>query len=110
MPTLNAALPVRQLQPAEITIARGNYQLGVRGSMLSFLAVLGLGLASLGIYGVIARTMAQRKSEFGIRLALGAQVGDIVRLVLASGAKLALAGSALGLTGAYAISRTIAAF
>ena len=77
--------------------------------MLSVLAVLGLGLASLGIYGVIARTMAQRTGEFGIRLALGAQAGDITRLVLASGAKLALIGSALGLLGAFGISRLIAA-
>jgi len=72
--------------------------------------VLGLGLASLGIYGVIARTMAQRTGEFGIRLALGAQVGDITRLVLTSGAKLALIGSALGLLGAFGISRLIGAF
>ncbi len=110
MTAFNADLPVRQLQPAETTIARANYQLGVLGSMLSFLAVLGLGLASLGIYGVITRTMAQRTGEFGIRLALGAQVGDITRLVLTSGATLALIGSAVGLLGAFGISRLIAAF
>ena len=45
-------------------ITKANYQTGVLGSMLSFLAVLGLGLASLGIYGVIARTMAERTGEF----------------------------------------------
>jgi len=109
MTALNADLPVRQLQPAEITIAGVNYQSGVLASMLSFLAVLGLGLASLGIYGVITRTMAQRTAEFGIRLALGAQVGDIIRLVLTTGAKLALIGSAVGLLGAFGISRLIAA-
>jgi len=48
MAALNADLPLRQLQPAEATISRGNYQQGVLGSMLSFLAILGLGLASLG--------------------------------------------------------------
>ncbi|MBI3449854.1 MAG: ABC transporter permease [Acidobacteria bacterium] len=106
---LDADLPVRQLQPAETTIERANYQDGVLGSMLSFLALLGLGLASLGIYGVIARTMAQRTSEFGIRLALGAQVEDIIRLVLGAGVKLALVGSALGLLGAVGICRVFAA-
>jgi predicted permease len=109
MATLDADLPVRQLQPAATTIARANYQQGVLASMLSFLAALGLGLASLGIYGVIARTVAQRTGEFGIRLALGAQVGDIIRLVLSSGAKLALVGSAFGLLGAFGIARLLAA-
>jgi len=110
MAALNPDLPVRKLQPAETTIAEANIGWSMIASMLSFLAVLGLGLASLGIYGVIARTMAQRTGEFGIRLALGAQVGDITRLVLTSGAKLALIGSALGLLGAFGISRLIGAF
>ena len=110
MAALNPDLPVRKLQPAETTIAEANIGWSMIASMLSFLAVLGLGLASLGVYGVIARTMAQRTGEFGIRLALGAQVGDITRLVLTSGAKLALIGSALGLLGAFGISRLIGAF
>jgi predicted permease len=76
---LDADLPVRQLQPAATTIAQVNYQDGVLGSVLSALAALGLGLATLGVYGVIARTVAQRTGEFGIRLALGAQAGDIRR-------------------------------
>jgi putative ABC transport system permease protein len=106
---LDPDLPVRELQSAEATIARANYQWQILGSMLSFLAVLGLGLASLGMYGVVARTTARRTGEFGIRIALGALGRDIIHLVLASGAKLALAGSALGLLGAFGISRLIAA-
>ena len=62
-------------------------------TILSLLAVLGLGLACLGVYGVFARTVAQRTGEFGIRLALGARARDITRLVLTSGAKLALIGN-----------------
>jgi ABC-type antimicrobial peptide transport system permease subunit len=106
---LDPDLPVRRLQPAETTVAKATNELDIVGDMLSFLAVLGLGLASLGIYGVIARTTAQRTGEFGIRLALGAHARDIIRLVLASGAKLALIGSAIGLSGAFGISRGIAA-
>ena len=109
MATLDPDLPVRKLEPAAAAIARVNYQDGVLASVLSGLAVLGLGLASLGVYGVIARTVAQRTGEFGIRMALGAQARDITRLVLTSGAKLALVGSALGLLGALGISRLIAA-
>ena len=109
MADLDPDLPVRELQSAETTIARANYQWQILGSMLSFLAVLGLGLASLGMYGVVARTTALRTGEFGIRIALGALGRDIIRLVLASGAKLALAGAAIGLLGAFGISRLIAA-
>ena len=109
MMALDADLPVRRLQTAEESIARANKTWRVLGTVLSSLAVLGLGLAALGIYGVISRTMAQRTGEFGIRLALGAQVGDIIRLVLTSGAKLALIGSAIGLVGAFGLARLLAA-
>ncbi len=109
MAALDPDLPVRNLQTAEATIAEAIHQWGMLGSMLSFLAVLGLGLAALGIYGVITRTTAQRTGEFGIRLALGAQARDITRLVLTSGVKLALVGSAIGLLGAFGISRLFAA-
>ena len=110
MAALAPDLAVGDLQPAQIGIAKANYQWQVLGTMLSFLAALGLGLAALGMYGVIARTVAQRTGEFGIRIALGAQVRDIIELVLHSGAKLALIGSGIGLLGAFAISRVIAAF
>jgi predicted permease len=101
-------LPIRKLQTATARIAQVNYQDTVLASILAALAVLGLGLASLGVYGVIARTVAQRTAEFGIRLALGAQARDITRMVLASGAKLALLGAGLGLVGAVLISRVLA--
>src|SRR5207245_9251872 len=110
MMSLDQDLPVRKLQPAETTIARTNYQEGVLATLMSALAMLGLGLASLGVYGVVARTVAQRTGEFGIRLALGAQSRHIIRLVLASGAKLALIGSAIGLLGSFGISRLFTAF
>lgn len=109
MTQLDPDLPVRKLQPADITITRANYQLGVLRDMLTAFAVLGLGLASLGIYGVIARTMAQRASEFAIRLALGASISHLTRIVLTSGVKLALLGSAFGLVGAIGIARLLAA-
>jgi len=105
---LDPDLPVRTLQPADATIERANYGLAVLRDILAAFAVLGLGLASLGLYGVIARTMAQREGEFAIRLALGASIENITRLVLASGVKLALFGSGIGLLGAFGISRLLA--
>jgi putative ABC transport system permease protein len=109
MARLDADLPVRQLQPADTTIYRTNYQLRVLRDILFFFASLGLGLASLGVYGVIARTTAQRANEFAIRLALGACVRDITQLVLKSGVRLAVIGSAIGLFGAIGVSRLLTA-
>ena len=105
---LDPDLPIRRLQPLDQSIARTLYQLGVLRDMLGAFGVLGLALASLGIYGVVARTMAQRTGEFAIRLAIGASVSDITRLVLDSGVRLALTGSALGLLGAFGVSHVLA--
>ncbi|AOS44518.1 Macrolide export ATP-binding/permease protein MacB [Lacunisphaera limnophila] len=105
---LDPDLPLRKLQTADARINRANYQLGVLRDMLTGFALLGLGLACLGVYGVIARTMAQRTGEFAIRLALGASVRDITRIVLGNGIKLALLGSAVGLLGAFGVARLIA--
>jgi predicted permease len=109
MTKLDPDLPVRKLRTADANILRTNYQTAVLRDMLTYFAILGLGLACLGIYGVIARLMAQRTGEFAIRLALGASVKDITRLVLASGVTQALLGSGIGLVGAYGISRLLAA-
>jgi len=109
MTELDPDLPVRRLKSADAIIHRANYQLGVLRDMLVSFALLGLGLASLGIYGVIARTTALRTEEFAIRLALGATGRDILRLVLRSGVTLALVGSTLGLVGALAVSRLLIA-
>jgi hypothetical protein len=109
MTQLDPDLPVRQLQPADKTIDRANYQTALLRDILSSFAVLGLGLASLGIYGVIARTMAQRTSEFAIRFALGACIRDITHIVLMSGVKMAVIGAVFGLFGSLAVARFLAA-
>ena len=94
MVQLDPDLPIRQLQAADATIEQANNQTSILRDMLTAFAVLGVGLASLGIYGVIARTMAQRSGEFAIRFALGASIKDITGIVLRSGVRLA----AMGLT------------
>ncbi|MFL6590032.1 MAG: ABC transporter permease [Chthoniobacterales bacterium] len=109
MTQLDQDLPVRQLQAADVTIERANAQTAILRDMLTSFAVLGVGLASLGIYGVIARTMTQRTGEFAIRFALGACSKDITRLVLTSGGKLATIGLALGLVGSLGLTRLLAA-
>jgi putative ABC transport system permease protein len=108
MTQLDPDLPVRQLQAADVTIERANAQTAILRDMLTCFAVLGVALASLGIYGVIARTMAQRTGEFAIRFALGACTRDITRIVLTAGAKLAGFGLAFGILGAIGLSRLLA--
>jgi len=75
--------------------------------MLGIFAFVALLLASIGIYGVMAFAVTQRTQEIGIRIALGARSGDVLKLVVKHGMKLALLGMVIGLAGSWAVTRFI---
>lgn len=123
MRTRNAALEAERVRqamqrlmpgPAYVTVApledlvdtqRRSWRLGA--TMFVGFGVLALVVAAVGLYGVISYSVAQRKHELGVRIALGAQAGDIVRLVVAHGISFAAAGVTIGLAGALLASRWV---
>jgi predicted permease len=76
-------------------------------AMMTLFAMAALVLSAVGVYGLLHFAVAQRTHEFGVRLALGASSGDLLRLVLGEGLRLPVAGLALGLTGAFALTRVL---
>jgi hypothetical protein len=104
---LNPDLPVNEPGLAADAVIRSVGGMRIAGKLISAFAGLGLLLTSLGIYGVIAGFVTEKSHEIGVRMALGAQISDVLRLVLGRGLRLTLAGTAVGLAGAWAINRTL---
>jgi predicted permease len=88
-------------------ISRGLWAPRTGAALFGVFGLLGLGLAALGIYGVMAYMVTQRTNEIGIRMALGARPGHVIRLVVGQGARLAIAGILLGIAAGLALSRLI---
>ncbi len=102
-------LPADEVMTVAQAKDRSQHNLVIVAQLLVGFAILGLMLAAVGLYGVISNLVAQRTSEFGIRLALGAKPSDVLHLVLRHGVKLTSIGLVLGLAGAYGLSRLLGA-
>jgi putative ABC transport system permease protein len=100
---LDSNLPVTEIgtQSARMHATLGQERLYAR--LLGFFGILALVLASIGLFGVLAYSVSQRTREIGIRMAFGAQVGQVVRLVIWQGMKLVLLGLAVSASIGYAL-------
>ena len=101
-------LPLFDVRTMEARLSESVAQPRFRTALLGTFGAIALVMAAIGLYGVIAYSVARRTRELGIRMALGARRHDVIRLVLRQGAALASAGIILGLTGAFALTRLLA--
>ena len=102
---VDATLPVFGAEMLSETVSGSLAERKFSMDMVVLFALTALLLAGLGIYGVISYIVSERTHEIGIRLALGAQKGDVMRMVLHQGLKLALAGSVIGVLCALVVAR-----
>jgi len=107
---VDAMVPASGVMPLNEWIAGSLFGQRIAASLLSVLAAIAFVLASIGLYGVVAYTVAQRTQEFGIRLSLGAQPRDVLRLIVKQGLAFALAGTAVGTGLALLLGRTLGSF
>ena len=103
--SLDRNLPVSNVVTMGQVIADSLWQPRFNLQLIGFFASVALALAAIGLYGVMSYSIAQRTHELGLRMALGAQRGDVIKLVLSQGIKLTLLGLTLGLLASAALTR-----
>ena len=104
---LDASMPLSDVRTMEQHLGTALLPARLSGVVLGIFGVLGLVLAALGTYGVMAYSVAQRTREIGIRMAIGAAPTDVVRLVMRQGMTLVGIGIVIGMAGAFGASRVI---
>jgi putative ABC transport system permease protein len=104
---LDKDLPVSRLRTMETVRGDSIAQPRFRALLIVLFGAVALILATIGIYGVMAHSVARRTHEIGVRMALGAQTTDVLKLVLRQGVRLSVTGLLLGLGGAFALTRLV---
>jgi putative ABC transport system permease protein len=102
---VDASIPVYDVSTMQERVSRSILAERLSGGMIAVFALMALVLATVGVYGLIAYSVAERKHEIGIRLALGAQGSDVRRLVVGQGVRLTLIGVIIGLGAAIGVGR-----
>ena len=105
--SLDGDVPISQVQTMEEIVSGSLSQRRLSMSLLVVFSGLAAVLAAVGIYGVMAYIVAQRTHEIGIRMAMGAQQGEVLRMILGDGAKLTLIGVGIGVGAAFALTRVL---
>jgi putative ABC transport system permease protein len=105
---VNKDLPIYRIFTMDEVVAQSYWSRKFFGTLFTVFAGLALFLASLGIYGVMSYSVRQRTQEIGVRMALGAQTGDVLRLVTGQGLRLILTGLAIGFVSAYFLTKLLA--
>ena len=103
--SVNANLPLASVRTMQEVYGKSLARTSFTLVMLGIAGAMALTLGIIGIYGVISYSVSQRQREIGIRLALGAQGGDVLQMILRQGAKLALLGVAIGICAAFGLTR-----
>jgi putative ABC transport system permease protein len=106
--SVDPQLAIYSARTMETILANSTWQRRLWGFSFAVFAALALALAAVGIYGVMSYLAGQRTREIGIRMALGAQTGDVLRLTVGHGLKLVVIGVAIGLIGSLAMTRAMA--
>src|SRR4029079_14813008 len=102
---MDPALPIIQLRSMEDVIGASVTRQRFLSTLLAIFAVVALTLAAIGTYGILSYMVTERHREIGIRMALGADRGGVIRLIMGQGLGIALGGVLLGVAGAYGLSR-----
>ena len=105
--TIDPELPVDTVRPLREIVHESVAEPRFRTLLLTGFAITALALAAIGVYGLISYSVAQRRREIGIRVALGASARQVVGPIVREGMTLALAGVVLGALGAFAATRLI---
>jgi predicted permease len=106
--TVDRDQPLTQVRTLEEVLEQNLAQRGFSTKLLAAFAVLAALLSSLGLYGVVSQTLGERTREIGLRVTLGANARDILAMVASGGGKLVGIGIALGVAGAFSLSRFLA--